>query len=173
MNTIEFSITIVINFLLKIIGLNPATDIGEGWSFEKEINGAEGNDGITAFKEAIQKAALLPKEEGRKLLFATGLAEGATSITGEDKIKALSKRALADPDLGWSLYKEEGQKTLRYLHDTYGVTWMEFLRRVLRSPGGSRVSLYLYRGDVGSWVWSYYWLDDDRNASIPALALGE
>jgi len=39
----------------------------------------------------------------------------------------------------------------------------------LRNPNGNRYTLYLYRDDDGSWNWNYNWLDNDRNASNPAL----
>lgn len=142
---------------LDIIPFNPAAVFGEGWKFEDEkgiINGL--GDGITSFGEILAKAVvLLPsqKDEALKLLFPTGLGEDQNAITGEDRLKALADRFLADPDLGWSLYKEEGQKTLKFLHDTFGVTWMEFLRRTFRDPNRRRYALLLYRRGDGSWHW--------------------
>ena len=165
--------TIVVEFTIKVIGLNPKKDLGKGWSFVRKVNGAKENDGITAFKNTILKAAALPKDQGYELLFATGIAGGATDIKGEDRIKVLAKSNLADPDLLWSLYKEEGQKTLEYLYDTYGVIWMESLRRVLCNQFGSLFSLFLYRENDGSWDWSYRLLDFDRDAVFPALVLGK
>ena len=170
---LKFSITTVVNFALAIVSFDPARDIGEKWKFEDGINGPAESDGITAFKEVVAQAALLPKEEGYKLLFATGFTDGQTVITGDDRIKALAGKNLADPDLGWSLFNEEGQKTLRHLNDRYGVVWMEFLRRTLLRPDGSRRGFYLCRVGVGSWRWYYFWLVNDRNASGPALVLGQ
>lgn len=155
-----------------LINLNPATDLSEVWSFDNKVNGPETNDGITAFKEVLIKAAALPKDEGYKLLFATGIVKGATYITGEDRIKALAKSNLADPDLLWSLYKEEGQETLHYLHDTYGVKWMEALRRVLRDTDGRRCSLLLGRLGNGSWSHIADDLRAERSATLPALIIG-
>ena len=173
MKALQFSITTMVSFTLNLVTLQPATDIGADWKWADEINGPKDNDGITAFQRVIVEASTLPKEEGYKLLFADGLAKGQASITGDDKIKALASRNLGDPDLLWSLYKEEGQKTLRYLHDTYGVVWMESLRRILCSPGGRRASLYLCRGVDGSWDWRCSWLGRSRVASLPALVLGK
>ncbi len=169
---LEFTVTVVISFALKIINLKPQTDIAEDWKLAGVVHGSANNDGITAFKDVIVKAASLPKKKGYKLLFADGLAKGETVITGEDRIKVLACRALADPDLGWSLFKEKGQKTLRYLYDTYGVKWMEFLRRELCDLDGRRNSLSLFRRDDGSWGRSNRWLSDYRNARHPALVLG-
>ena len=169
---LHFSITTIVNFALTIVALDPARDIGEGWKFEDGINGPADNDGLTAFKEVVAAAALLPKEEGYKLLFAT-VTDGQTVITGDDRIKALAGKKLGDPDLGWSLFLEEGQKTLRHLNDRYGVVWMEFLRRTLLSPLGSRSGFCLDRKDDGSWRWHYHWLGYDRDAGAPALVLGQ
>jgi hypothetical protein len=163
------------NLDLDIIPFDPIAVFGEGWKFEDEngiINGL--GNGVTGFVDTITKAvALLPdkKEEALKLLFPTGISKNQTIITGEDRLSALADRFLADPDLGWSLYKEEGQKTLRFLHDTFGVVWMEFLRRTLRGPGRDRYALYLCRNDDGSWYWNVRWLDNNRNVSPSALGL--
>jgi hypothetical protein len=174
MKIIKFEINIVSNFLFDLINFDPAANIGEDYSFKRGAHGQKGNDGITAFEEAVVKAAALPKEEGYRLLFATGIAKGATRITGEDRLRTLAKSNLADPDLLWGLYKEEGQKTLRYLNGTYKVKWMEALRRVLRIvPRGDHYSLYLYCRDNGSWGWDYRWLGYDRDASNPTLVLGK
>ncbi len=173
MNILEFSITTVVKFAISILSFTPATDIGKDWKFSEEIFGRKGKDGLTAFKEVIIEAAKLPKEEGYNLLFKTGLPEGETVIIGEKKLEAFADENLADPDLLWSLYKEEGQKILRYLHDTYGITWMEALRRILLRSDGLRCSLYLCRLDVGSWLWDCTWLDDVRSARRVALVLGK
>lgn len=42
---------------------------------------------------------------------------------------------------------------------------------ILRNSDGNRYALYLYRGGDGSRYWNYFWLDNDRNASNPALGL--
>lgn len=44
-------------------------------------------------------------------------------------------------------------------------------RTILRNPNGNHNSLYLYRKDDGSWHWNYNWLDNNRNASNPALVI--
>lgn len=160
---------------LDIISSDPAAVFGEGWKFEDEervINGL--GDGVMSFGETLAKAIALltdKKDEALKLLFPTGLSENQTIITGEDRLKALTERFLADPDLGWSMYKEEGQKTLKFLHDTFGVTWMEFPRRTLRDQDGLRYSLCLCRRADGSWRCDYRWLGFERSASRPALGL--
>lgn len=162
---------------LNIIPFDPVGSFGNGWRFEDEgitINGL--GDGITGFVETLAKAvSMLPdkKEEALKLLFLTELSEGQPYITGEDRLKASTNRFLADPDLGWSLYQEKGQKTLRFLHDTFGVTWIEFLRRTLCYPDGSCCALFLCHKLDDSWGRNYSWLDAPRCDMCPALGLIE
>jgi hypothetical protein len=100
----------------------------------------------------------------------TGLNEGEQCISGEVKLARLIAKAIqADARFAQTLLEEEGQKTLRFLHDALGITWLEFLGTVLRDPDGYRCALCLYRKGDGSWNWYYYWLDDDRRAGNPAL----
>lgn len=160
---------------LDIIPFDPAAVSGEGWKFEDKegiINGL--GDGVTSFGKTLNKAvAFLPsqKYEALKLLFPTGLSEDQTVITGEDRLRALADRFLADPDLGWSLCREEGQKTLKFLHDIFGVTWIGFLRRTLCNPSRLRFALYLYCGGDKNWSWSYRGLNVGCSAINPALSL--
>lgn len=170
MKTIRVRIRTIITLEFQLISFNPEKDIARLWAFGDKTNGPLENDGITAFKRVIAKAATLPREEGYKLLFATGLV-GTTWISLEDRIRILSARAMADPNLLWSLYKEKGQKTLRYLYNTYGVTWMESLRRCVCFQGGNEHTLHLFRKKGGRWDWDYFW-GEARTAVHPALVLG-
>lgn len=171
MKKIQFVLNVPHNFDFDIVEFDPAAVFGSGWKFGEEINGLPDNDEITVFQKAIEKASTLPKDEGRNLLFPTGIATGNKVITGEDRIKVLSAVNLSDPVFLWSLYKEDGQKTLHYFHDTYGVTWMESLRRILLSPDGGRCALCLFRDSDGSWYYYYRWLGNGRNVDNPALSL--
>jgi hypothetical protein len=119
----------------------------------------------------ITKAVFLPKDEGHKLLFPLTL-KGEANLTAKDKIKAFAQLRLADPDLLWSLYMEKGQKTLCYLHDTYGITWMESLRRLLVRPDGGQDSLCLYQVSRYSWLHAPYGRVNIRGDKLPALSLG-
>ncbi|MDP3986116.1 MAG: hypothetical protein Q8P77_01635 [Candidatus Veblenbacteria bacterium] len=111
--------------------------------------------------------------DAQALKFETCLKPGEGSITGEGKLKRLKKLGLIRLDAGFfmALWKEEGHKTLEWLHTAYGITWMEFLGTILRGPDGIRCSLYLYRDGDGSWNWGCYWLDVDRSARGLAAVL--
>ena len=61
-----------------------------------------------------------------------------------------SPRIRYDAGAGVALLDEKGQATLRFLYDTYGITWMEFAT-VLRYSDGLRYLLVLRRGGGGSW----------------------
>ncbi len=167
---VKFEMIISKIFDFPIIEFDPEAVFGSGWKFAPEINGPAENDGVTGFQEAVLKASILPKDQGYRLLFATGLTAGNKVITGENRIKVIPNVNFADPDLPWSLYKEGDQRTLRYFHDTYGVNWMESLRRILLSPRGGQCALCIRRDIDGSWDHDYYWLSDDRDTDNPVLS---
>ena len=158
---------------LDIIPVSP-TVFGEGWKIEEGINGV--GDGVTGFVETLSKAVALltdnKKEDAFKLLFLTGLGENQAYIKGENRLSVLADRSLADPDLGWSLYNETRKKTLRFLHDTFGVTKIEFPRRTFRWDH-NRYSLCLTRNCDGSWSDSYHALNLLRDAEMPVLGFSK
>ena len=166
MTTILPELVFQIKICLKIICLNPASDFGQDWGFANGVYGW--GDGITGFPDALAKADSLIPETGRQFLFADGLDYGQETILGSERRGRLSSLALADPDLGWSLFKEKDQKILRHFHDVYGVESLEFLRRVF-VHGGQVVSLVLQREQSGSWSWLHSALDSKRDAKMPAL----
>ncbi|MEI6042716.1 MAG: hypothetical protein WCQ00_04095 [bacterium] len=135
------------------------------------------DDGVTPFADMMIRAASIKVKRKHNLLFATGLTEEQVSsnpriqITGEERLALLTaeRRAFADPNLGWSLFLEEGQKTLRYLHDKYGLNWMDFLRRIIIDDG-RRCAFSLFREGDGSWTWGICPLDCKRGTDSPALA---
>ncbi len=174
MKAIKFEVRRVVRFNIKIVRFYPERDFDPslGLKFEPKINGLAGNDGVANFERALRMIAGLQREEEKKLLFASGLDGDTVYQTAEDRIKALANRELADPDLGWSLYKEKGQKTFRYLHDTYGVTWIEFLRRVMRGVDDRRYSLCFVHQNDGMWKADISWLGSNRSINHPALAFG-
>lgn len=137
---------------------DPVKFIGSGWSVV----------------EQDERSLALTEIDFSKVRFESGLKEGESVITGEVKLERLKElpEIRLDAKFGQALYEEKGQATLRFLHDTYKVTWMEFTGTVLRGSGGSRCSLFLYRLDDGSWRWDYYWLGYGRFAGCvsPLLA---
>lgn len=137
---------------------DPVKFIGSGWSIVEE-----------------DPAALkLTEIDFSKVCFESGLKEGESVIDGEEKLKRLKAlgEVRLDAKFGHTLYEEKNQATLRFLYDTYGVTWMEFAGTVLRNSGGHRYFLYLDRGGDGSWSWYCYWLvtDRSRDSVSPLLA---
>lgn len=138
--------------------------IWKGPANGKGLEGEEEQDQRSLLKTTFDPASITEAN------LQTGLETGELCISGEIKLARLIVKAIqADARFAQTLLEEEGQKTLRFLHDTFGVTWLEFLGTVLRPPLGHRCALCLCRKDVGSWLWNYYWLDLDRNAHNPAL----
>lgn len=99
-----------------------------------------------------------------KVRFESGLKEGESSITGEQKLERLKTmpEIRLDAKIGQALYEEKGQPTLRWLHDNFGVSWFEMSGTVLRSSGGNRCFLCLGRDGGGSWDWRCLWLGRGR-----------
>lgn len=155
----------------RIHPFNPATFIGQGWSVWK---GLANGDGLTGGEEQDGRSLGITELDASKLTkegnFLTGLEGNESVVTGEKKLARLMVKAIqADAKIAEALYKEDGQKTLRFLHDTLGVTWMEFLGTVLRSPTCLRCALYLCRDDGGGWGWHHVWLGHVRGSGPPAL----
>jgi hypothetical protein len=169
--TLNYSL--LVNFSLPVLRFNPGVCIMlTGFSFCDEINGLEENDGVSMFGEIITKASSLPTEDGCKLLFATGFDQDENAITGNRRVKNLSTRSFADPDLVWSLHQEDGQKTLHHLNRIYGVTHIEALRRVVLNRHGNQFSVSVKKSDAGHWKMDYIPLGDVRGENVLALTLG-
>lgn len=145
--------------------------IGQGWTWWK---GSTDGNGLEGEEDCDQRSLALGEVDMTQVTREVCLKEGESSITGHEKdkrLKTLTDRILLDPGFGWALYQEEGQKTLRWLYDTFGVTYLDFFGRILRNPLGNRFVLYLYRSCVGSWCWSVFWLGFDWGARRISAAL--
>ncbi len=129
---------------------DPEKFIGSGWTMG----------------EQDERALFLTEIDFSNVRFESGLRDGESTITGVEKLARLTQGGLIRPDAktGQALHEEKGQATLRFLYDTYRISWMEFAGSVLRRPGGYSGFLYLCRDDDGSWAWDYYWLDYGRGA---------
>ncbi len=152
---------------------NPSTFVGNGWAIWK---GPAKGDGLKGDEEQDQRSLALKEVDFRGMTkeanFLTGLEGKETVVTGEVKRARLIAKAIqADARIGQALFEEEGQKTLRWLFETLGITWFELLGTTLRGSGGGRCALYLYRQGGGSWGWHCYWLGNFRDARNPALSL--
>lgn len=160
--------------ILKIDRTNPfdpAKFIGEGWSIWR---GPKDGKGLEGDEEQDSRSLAITELDPTKLFAQTGLNEDETTVTGEEKRARLMLKAIqADAKIARVLYEEEGQTTLKWLHKTLNLTWIEFLGTTLRGPGGGRDALCLCRGDDGSWDWGYYWLGFDRGASDPAVGFAQ
>jgi len=176
MQTLKFNIVTRTRFSLPIIQFNAGAFFGDGSRFESEINGT--GDGIGGFIDALTKAAAMlsskkRREDALRLLFPTGLDKDQKFITGVERIKALTGLRLAGPHLIWSLNKQKDQIILRWLKDTFGITWMEGLHSVLIRPGGHRCAVRVSGQNDGSWAFGDFNLDHDRHSDLPALAFGK
>ncbi len=149
------------------------TMIGQGWTWWK---GPADGDGLEGEEYCDGRSLVLQEVDFCQVLREHCLKEDETSITGHEKdrrLKALTDRLQLDPGFGWALHQEPGQKTLRWLHDTFGIFYLDFFGRILRNPDGRRCVLCLDRCGGGSWVWGVAWLGDgwgrDRvSAALPA-----
>lgn len=137
------------------------------WRGEAKGNGLEGKeeqDERSLLKTSFDPATIT------EVNLQTGLKADEVFISGEVKrARVILKMIQADARFAQTLLEEEGQKTLRFLHDTLEITWLEFLGTVLRGPSGDRYALCLFREGDGSWGCDFRWLDNDRFARSPAL----
>ena len=148
---------------------NPAKFIGDGCSIWR---GPKDGDGLDGAEEQDKRSLAITELDPAKLFLQTGLDEEETTVTGEVKRARLLLRAIqADAKIGQWLYVEKGQATLRWLHETLKVTWIEFLGTTLRDPRGSRIAMYLRKRGDGSWDWGFDWLGTHRNIGCPALGV--
>ena len=148
----------------------PEKFIGADWSIWR---GPADGKGLKGEEDQDPRSLTLTEVDFSKAVFDCPLHKGEQYITGEVKLareKADSKIRL-DFGIAMALFHEKGQATLRFLHDTYGVTWMEFTGTVLRHSSGCRYFLCLPRGDDGSWHWYCRWLDGDRSAARVSVRL--
>jgi len=132
--------------------------LGKGWKIVERIGQRVGN---------ILDAGKISRKDY--------LEKGESYISGEkrlERIKANQTDIQLDGEDFLALYEEEGQKTLRWLHDTKGITWLSFWGIILEHPNGRRGVLCLDREDDGSWGWYYGWVDDGRwGTSYPSGVL--
>lgn len=137
--------------------------------------------GLYGPQEQDQKSLLVDKVDfsgfTKQGNFLNGLRAGEDCITGEIKRWRLIRNSIqADARIAEELYKQEGQQTLRFIYDSFGIENIEFLGTVLRSSRGRRCSLRLYRrsydGSNGSWFYYYSWLGYPSGAKSFALTLG-
>ena len=140
---------------------DPAKFVGDGcsvWRGPRDGKGLEGDEAQDA------RSLALAEIDFSRVRFESGLIKSESTIVGEEKLVRLMAmpEIRLDAKFGQALYEESGQATLCFLHEHFGVSWLEFAGTVLRHSGGGRYFLCLDRRVDGSWNWRYYWLDSDR-----------
>ncbi len=155
---------LIIDRSIQVHELGPRWPV---WLGPVDGNGLEGKPDIDL------RAGTILAFDASKVRLLDGLNEGQPTITGEEKRRKLRVGIHIQIDVQtlWALYAENGQVTLRWLHDHHEVTWMESLGTILRNPNGRRCSFCLYRWGSGAWGWDCNWVDSRRDASNPALGL--
>ena len=141
---------------------DPTRFLGKGSSIWR---GPADGKGLEGEEDQDPHSVALTELDFSNVAFDSFLKEGEPTIVGEEKLLRMKAgpRIRYDAGIGVALLDEKDQATLRFIHDTYGITWMEFAT-VLRDSDGSRYFLYLYRSVGGSWDAFYYWLGYDRDA---------
>ncbi len=126
------------NFILPT-EIDPATFIGKGWKWADTYVDA--------------RSLALPRVDFSKVLFETCLEEGEARITGKEKLHRLLDKddIRLDPRFGVTLFKEEGQKTLKRLCEERGITHLDFPGRVLVNRAGEHCLFYLYLHSDDTW----------------------
>lgn len=135
-----FAEIVAIKHVLKRQPFNPEKFLGKGWRIDEQI-GQRTGDSLDA----------------EKIIGKTYLNEGESSLNGEERlrrIKATPADVHLDAEDFFALWQEKGHTTLKWLYDTKGITFLSFWATILRSPGGDRSVLCLYRGEDGSWDWT-------------------
>ncbi|OGG54860.1 hypothetical protein A3C20_00380 [Candidatus Kaiserbacteria bacterium RIFCSPHIGHO2_02_FULL_55_25] len=136
--------------------------LGQGssiWRGPAEGKGLEGEE------DQDSRSVALTELDFSSVAFDNFLKEDEPTIIGEEKLVRMKAdpRIRYDAGVGVALLDEKGQATLRWLHDTYGITWMEFAT-VLRYSDGHRCFLFLDRRGGGSWHARCRWLGHGRSA---------
>lgn len=133
--------------------------LGKGWRLVPEEQDAD--------------SAALTEVDFGQAEFISGLKDGESVITGEEKLKRLKAsgriRYGVTVFMGlWNDYQSRKENSvLERLYRERRVTWMDFPGDVLLVPGGHRRVLYFYRGGR-EWSWNSYWLGSDWGASRPS-----
>jgi hypothetical protein len=141
---------------------DPTRFLGQGSSIWR---GPADGKGIEGEEDQDPRSVALTELDFSNVAFDNFLKESESVITGEEKLVRMkaSPRIRYDAGVGVALLDEKDQATLRWLHGTYGITWMEFAT-VLRRSDGHRYFLSLCRDGDGSWYGYCLWLDRGRSA---------
>jgi hypothetical protein len=149
------------------VSFDPQKFIGEDWTFWKGLREGNGKDGE---EERDKVSMALAEADLEKSDFLTCLEGKETSITGEEKLLRLreSNRTLYGLNIFCGLWQDYQQNkagsVLERLYQQKSIAYLDFFGDVLRDLHGRRCVLYLCRGGVGRWDWSYSWLISGWNS---------
>ena len=153
---------------------DPAEFIRKDWTIWKgpiDGNGLSGEENVDLRSLSFKKISLAD------FLFKTCLRKGENFISGKEKLRRLKEeesdfiRFGGNVFLGlWENYKIDGKDSiLQQLYCNFGVTSMDFMGHILRSPHGNLNVLYLSRVDSGEWYWDYYDFSSKWNIDKPSV----
>lgn len=136
---------------------DPSAIMGRGWRI----------------KEEDRRSLALTEFDITKILLQSGINDGETGVTGEERRNRLIPKAIQlDAKVAQTLLEEECQLKLRFIHDLFGADWIEFLGTVLISPRGDEYSFDISRKcKDGSWSWGRNWLCIEQSAYSSAAGL--
>ncbi|MFA5878195.1 MAG: hypothetical protein WC845_02395 [Candidatus Staskawiczbacteria bacterium] len=134
---------------------DPAEFIGPGWTLWKGRNGLEGEEECDAQSPNLVAVNL------ERCDFLSCLDKEESPITGEVRLSRFraTGRILYGVTVAmgiWQDYQSSEDKEesiLEKLYQKYGITHIDFLGTVLRSPGGYRYVFCFCRGADDQWRW--------------------
>ncbi len=164
-----YAIIQMVKRLVRRVSFEPSM-IGQGWSWWLGPRNGQGLEGEEL--DCNKRSLALNEVDFCQVLREHCLKEGEGRISGEEKLQRLMVLNVIrlDPGFGWALFKEAGQKTLQWLRETFGMTYLDFFGRVLRDPDGHRCVLFLYWLG-GQWNWDASWLELDWDRHHPSAVL--
>ena len=136
---------------------DPTTFIGNGFSIDEQDD----------------KSLALTEIDLTKVMFDTTLEKGEKTVKGENKLKRLKEKNVIRLDVGIfkELWENQHLTPEKWKENTNkNTTFLFFDGSILRNSNDDRFVLCLY-WNGGRWVWSYYWLGNDFNVSIPSAVL--
>lgn len=149
----------------------PSVDIGSDWSIW--LGRADGDGHHGEEQQDARSLALHEVNFAERARFLTCLADDKSIISGEDRLARLYETNCirADANIGWALFNEPNQLVLRWIYETFKITWFELPGTILRTRAAIRYHFCLNREHDGRWTYGCGRLVDERDATKPALVI--